>query len=57
MLEHPRGTAMALWFGLDESTLGVNGTHTDCHDRAPRPDVIVAVAGCYYQDGFDTFEF
>ena len=49
------GASMALFGGLSEGTYGPGGSYDVCSTGAPRPDVIVAIAGCYYE--FEGAEF
>lgn len=48
---------MALWVGLDDVALGPGSDYLDCFEGVERPDVIVAIGGCYYQYGDQYFEF
>jgi acetyl esterase/lipase len=62
-LGHSFGAQMSVLGGLTEAVYGPGGTYDGCFDGAPRPDVIVAVTGCFYEspDGarypFDTAGF
>lgn len=46
-LGHSFGAQMSVLGGLSEAAYGPGGTYDGCFDGAPRPDVIVAVAGCF----------
>jgi acetyl esterase/lipase len=47
---HSFGGQMALLGGLSEADYGPGGTYDGCFDGAPRPDVIVSVTACYYEN-------
>jgi len=49
------GASMALFGGLSEGAYGPGGSYDVCSTGAPRADVIVAIAGCYYE--FEGAEF
>lgn len=46
---HSGGAQVALSIGLDDAQYGPTGTFDACFTGVPRPDVIAAIAGCYYQ--------
>ena len=43
------GASMALFGGLSEAAYGPGGGYDVCFTGEPRADVIVAIAGCYYE--------
>jgi len=47
---HSFGGQMALLGGLSEATYGPGGTYDECFTGVQRPDVIVAVTACYYEN-------
>ena len=49
VIGHSFGADMALHGGLAEDDYGPEGDYDDCYSGAPRPDVIVPIAGCWYQ--------
>ncbi len=57
MFGHSYGASMSLWIGLDEGALGPGGDYLECFEGTDRPNVIVGVAGCYYQHGDETWDF
>ena len=48
MVGHSFGAMGVLEYGLNE-TYGPNGTYEECFSGSARPDVIVGVAGCYFE--------
>lgn len=55
-LGYSRG-ARAIWSGLDARRFGPGSTFDGCFEGAPRPDVVVAIDGCYYAWGGLTYAF
>jgi acetyl esterase/lipase len=60
---HSLGATLDLLGGLNNAKYGPDGSYDECFAGAPRPDIIVPLAGCYYEHegvkfGFDmsTFE-
>jgi dienelactone hydrolase len=56
---HSLGATGVLEIGLDGTQYGPGGTYDTCFSGAPRPDVVVPIAGCHYEFegnkfGFDT---
>ena len=47
---HSFGGQMGLLGGLSEATYGPGGTYDECFTGVQRPDVIVAVTACYYEN-------
>ena len=56
VLGYSRG-ARAIWSGLDARRFGRGGAFDGCFGGAPRPDVVVAVDGCYYAWGGLSYAF
>ncbi len=54
---HSMGADMALYGGLDTTDFVPGGTYDLCFSGAPRPDAIVAIAGCYYEFEGQRFPF
>lgn len=59
---HSWGATMALAGGLDHERFVPDGSYDGCLEGVERPDVIVAIAGCYYEHqgvrfGFDAAAF
>ncbi len=54
MVGHSMGATRVLEIGLNEAAFGPGGTYTECLAGEPRPEVIVAIAGCHYEfAGYD----
>lgn len=49
------GASMALYGGLSEATYGPGGSYGVCFTGVPRADLIVPIAGCYYEHEGDAF--
>lgn len=47
---HSFGGQMALLGGLNEAAYGPGGTYDACFEGVDRPDIIVSVAACYYEN-------
>ncbi len=57
MIGHSQGASAVLVHGLREADFGPGGTFEACLTAAPRPDVIVPIAGCHYGLGDVTWDF
>jgi dienelactone hydrolase len=53
---YSRGASVVL-SGMDETVLRSGGLSPECFQGAPRPDVVVAINGCYYAYEGRTFDF
>ncbi len=51
------GASLVLTGGLTNSVYGPDGTYDECFIGAPRPDVIVPIAGCHYGHDGEQSEF
>lgn len=54
---HSFGASIVLFGGLVEEPYGPGGDYDVCYTGAPRPDVIVAVAGCHYGFEGESYDF
>ncbi len=57
IMGHSMGAFVGLVGGLDEEAYGPEGTYDLCYAPVPMPDVIVPIAGCYYEFEGNTFPF
>jgi alpha-beta hydrolase superfamily lysophospholipase len=48
------GATPALNLAIREPKFGPDGSYDRCYEGAPRPDVVVALEGCYAHQGFPT---
>ena len=53
---HSIGGTYALGGGLGVDRYGPAGTYDECFEGAPRPDVVVSIAGCHFEAYGRTFE-
>ncbi len=51
------GASLVLTGGLNDAVYGPGGTYDGCFTGAPRPDVIVPIAGCHYGHDGQQSEF
>lgn len=54
---HSFGAEAVLYGGLGEDIYGPEGTYELCYSGTPLPDLIVPIAGCYYEFEGNEFEF
>ncbi|MDJ0959386.1 MAG: alpha/beta fold hydrolase [Acidimicrobiia bacterium] len=54
---HSMGASVGLFGSMSEDLYGSGGTYDRCYTGTPRSDVIVAIAGCYYEFDGETFSF
>ena len=57
IMGHSMGAFVGMVGGLDENAYGPGGTYDRCYSAVRMPDVIVPVAGCYYEFEGSTFPF
>jgi acetyl esterase/lipase len=54
---HSLGATVGLFGGLADDVYGPGGTYDLCYSGTPRTDLIVPIAGCYYEYEGNTFQF
>ena len=54
---HSFGATAGLFGGLTEDVYGPGGSYDACYSGTPRTDLIVPIAGCYYEFEGNTFGF
>lgn len=57
MVGHSMGASLGLFGSMSEDAYGPEGAYDRCYTGTPRSDVIVAIAGCYYEFEGNTFTF
>lgn len=57
ILGHSYGGFLGLTIGLNAALYGPAGTYDACFTGVPRPDVVAAIASCYYQVADQEFDF
>jgi acetyl esterase/lipase len=57
LVGHSNGASMALYGGLTEALYGPGGMYDACFTGTTRPDLIVAISGCYYEALGQTIPF